>query len=195
MRTCKILLTLLLLFSGSALFSQVKYEREYRIRKEQFPAAALEEMAPFLEDVRRLRFYREIDSSRSSYEMKFRKVRLNYSVEFTPQGQLEDVEIEVRPVDIPDESWGRILEHLNTQYPKYRVRRIQQQYPRSAFPDVPSTLKNAFQNLLLPQIRYELIVQARTPEGPGQYEYLFDSEGGFLLKRKSLPPNYDHVLY
>ncbi len=179
---------------GPAL-AQVKQEREYRIRKNQFPEEAVLAMEPYLESARRLRYYREIDSARSSYEMKFKIRRLHYSVEFTPESRLEDAEVEIRPLDIPDATWESIQSHLQEKFGRYRVRKIQQQYPRGSFADTEATLRAAFQNLLLPEIRYELVVQARTDSGISQYEALYDSEGKLLKLRKALPPNYDHVLY
>lgn len=174
---------------------QIKHEREHRIRREQFPEAALEALQPYLDEARRLRFYREIDSNHRSFEAKFRIQRLQYSIEFTPEGELEDAEVDIKPVDIPRATWQAIQEHLGTSFGKFHVRKIQQQYPRPAFDSDDATLKAAFQNLLLPEIRYELVVQAKTESGVGQFEALYDSEGNILLLRKALPPNYDHVLY
>ncbi len=174
---------------------EIKYEREYRIRKSQFPEKARKLMEPYTDSARRIRYYREVDSNRSSYEMKFKLARLHYSVEFDPEGQLEDVEVTIKPVDLPDSSWKAIKDDLRMRFYKYKVRKIQQQYPRAAFPDDAATLRSAFQNLLLPEIRYELVIGARESSGYLDYELLYDAEGAFLNMRKSLPPNYDHVLY
>lgn len=195
MRRCKWAAVLLALLGLQSLSAQVKYEREYRIRKEQFPEAALEVLGSSLDDVRRLRFYREVDSNRRSFEMKFKKDRLHYSVEFTPEGVLEDVEVLIKPVDIPEESWSRIGAVLSDRFTRHKVRRIQQQYPRAAFDSDELTLRNAFQNLLLPELNYEIVVQGRTERGLMQYEALFDSDGKLLNIRKALPANYDHILY
>ncbi len=191
----RLFLLILFCFGLLPLQAQVKYEREYRIKKSQFPAEALELMKSYTEGARRVRFYREIDSNRSSYEIKFKLSRLNYSVEFNPQGILEDVEVRIQPVDLPESSWQAISRDLNQRFKNHKVRKIQQQYPREAFADDTTTLRNAFQNLLLPEIRYELIVRARESDGYLDYELLYDAEGHFLNLRKSLPPNYDHVLY
>ncbi len=177
------------------LSAQVKTEREYRIRKEQFPTAALELLGNRLDDVRRLRFYREVDSNRVSFEMKFKKDRLHYGVEFTPEGVLASIEVQIKPVDIPEDSWASVQAALSDRFTKFRVRRIRQQYPRAAFESDEQTLRNAFQNLLLPELRYELALQARTDQGQMQYLALFDSEGTLLSLRKALPANYDHILY
>ena len=46
-----------------------------------------------------------------------------------------------------------------------------------------------------PKINYELIVGGSTNSGFQDYEIQFDAEGNFISMRKSLPANYDHVLY
>ncbi len=187
---------ILILFSLSmAVRGQVKYEREFRILREQFPKSALASVSPYLDGVKKLKFYKEIDSNRRSYELKFKKDRLHYSVEFNEQEALEDVEVIIKPVDIPDQTWSTIQEHLGTSWPKYKVRKIQQQYPREAFSSDSETFEKAFQNLILPEIRYEIVVRGKTEDGYRDFELLYDANGELLLMRESLPPNYDHVLY
>ena len=186
---------LLFITLGTAANSQVKYEREFRILREQFPQASFESVEPYLDGVRKLRFYKEIDSSRRSYEIKFKKDRLHYSVEFNEQEALEDVEVIIKPVDIPEEAWTTITKDLDSKWSKYKVRKIQQQYPREAFTSDSETFQKAFQNLILPEIRYEIVVRGKTEDGYRDYELLYDATGDLLLIRESLPPNYDHVLY
>lgn len=185
----------LLLLLGFTAAAQVKSEREFRIRESQFPVTSLEKAKPYLEGVRRLRFYKEIDVDRVSYELKFKKARLHYSVEFSDSSELEAIEIRIKPVDIPEESWEAIGQHLLGSFRKFKVRKIQQQYRRDAFESDSATFRSAFQNLLLPEIRYELIVQAKAEEGYRDFEITYDARGNFIMKKKSLPPNYDHVLY
>ncbi|MGB5653935.1 MAG: hypothetical protein WBM56_08880 [Robiginitalea sp.] len=188
-------LTLLALIFCCFLSAQAKYEREFRIKTSQFPQASLEVAEPFMDGVRKLRFYKEIDSSRQSYEIKFKRGRLKYSVEFSDKDVLEDIEVGIAEVDIPKASFQAIEQYLEENFTKYKIRKIQQQYPRTAFASTEETFRNAFQNLILPEIRYELMVHAKTTEEYMDFEILFDSEGQFLNQRKSLPPNYDHVLY
>lgn len=194
MKRFKILLVLLFLGNG-ILFAQNKYEREYRIRKSQFPEKALNYISEKLEDAKRIRFYKETDSTKSSYEAKFKKDRLWYSVEFDKDGFLEDVEILIKPLDIPNESFEKIESYLSEYFLKYRIRRLQQQYPITEEESPEKTIKNAFQNLMLPSINYELIVSGKKEKTFEQFEILFDAKGNFVSIRKSLPPNYDHVLY
>ena len=79
---------LIIFFGVFSALAQEKYEREHRINKKQFPEKALNYIAENLEDAKRIRFYRETDSSKTSYEVKFKKDRLHYSVEFDKDGKL-----------------------------------------------------------------------------------------------------------
>lgn len=192
----KFRIMLILLFLGSGILpAQHKYERTYRIRKVQFPEKALDYISEKLKDIRRLRYYRETDSSKISYEAKFKKDRLWYTAEFNKEGVLENIEIQIKPVDIPDDSFVKIETYLRNSFAKHRVHKLKQQYLITDEESVETTIKNAFQNLMLPSINYELEVSAKKKKHYEQFEILFDFEGNFKSIRKSLPPNYDHVLY
>jgi hypothetical protein len=175
--------------------AQNKFEREYRIKKSEFPENAYAFISLELTGVKRLRFYKEVDSAKISYEAKFKKDNLFYSIEFDKEGLLEDVEIVITEVDIPNETFANITAFLDRKYPLYKIKKMQQQYPFTETTDIKSTLKNAFQNLILPSVNYELIVSAKTEEGRDDFEILFNKEGNFVSLRKLLPPNYDHILY
>ncbi len=179
-------------FCGTA---QNKYEREYRIKKSQFPQEAIKLISDKIDGVKRLKFYKETDSAKISFEAKFKKDRLWYSVEFDETGKLEDVEILVKEIDLPSATYEAILSYLGKSFSKYRIKKIQQQYPTTENEELDKTIENAFQNLILPSINYEFIIGGKKDREYFDYEILFDSEGNFVRIRKSLPPNYDHVLY
>lgn len=183
------------LFIGCAISAQNKQEREYRILKSQFPKKALAQIQEKLEDAKRIRFYKEIDIKKSSYEAKFKKDRLWYSIEFSENGELEDIQIVIKPIDIPEDVFLNITTYLKTNFTKYRIRKIQQQYSVNDLEDTETTIKNAFQNLMLPSINYELVIAVKKEKTYDQFDILFDAEGAFKNLQKLLPPNYDHVLY
>lgn len=191
----KIFSFLFIILCSLGSFAQNKYEREYRIRKDQFPPRAKALLDDNVTGVKRLKFYRETDSTKSSYEAKFKKDKLWYSMEFDVFGALEDIEITIQPVDIPSDALSQITEYFDTSFTSHRVKKIQQQYLASPKDNIKTTFRNAFQNLLLPSINYEIIVSGKEDKSYVEYEVLFDADGRFLNKRKRLPPNYDHVLY
>lgn len=195
MMKSSISLVLLIIFSSTPLLSQTRYEREHRIKRSQFPEQALQFIEDSLNNVRRLRFYKETDSSRTNFAAKFKKERLHYSMEFDKDGILENINLLVKEVDLPRDSFAQIRLYLDTSFLSYRIRKMQQQYRVRPGEAKESTLRNAFQNLLLPSVNYELIVVGKKEDGNNDYEILFGSEGDFISIRTSLPPNYDHILY
>jgi len=175
--------------------AQNKYERESRIKVEEFPDKSYTVIQDYLEDAKRVRFYQETDSVKKSFEAKFKKGRLHYSVEFDQNGILEDVEFQIKERDIPNDTWDTILYYLDKNHTKYRVKRIQQQYPVLENQSIEQTLHNAFQNLILPEVNYELVFVAKENKAYQEYEALFNADGQLIQLRKSYPSGYDYLLY
>ncbi|MBU3028138.1 hypothetical protein [Zobellia galactanivorans] len=189
------LLVFIFSFGTGTLFAQVKSEREHRIRKSQFPEKALMGIEEKLENARQIRFYKEIDSNEVSYKVKFKKDRLRYGIKFNNDSNIEDIEFEIKPVDIPNDSYSQIIAYLENNFEKYRVQKIQQQYLTEGN-DIDQSLKDAFQNLMLPSITYKFSVKGRkNGKDVEKFEIIFNAEGKLELIKKALPPNYDHILY
>lgn len=178
----------------STVSGQEKREQEYRITSSEFPKQAFSQVSPYLQDSKRIRFYKEIDGQKSSFEVKFKKDKLHYSVEFDPQGELEDVEFIIQKNDIPEDSWKTIKQYLDDEFGKVRIKRMQQQYPNDGT-QANKVLQDAFQNLILPYINYEIVFSTKGKKGFQTYEGLFNAKGESIGIRKSLPSNYDHILY
>ena len=193
MMRCNTITFLLLCFSCIVL-SQDKYEQEFRIKKSQFPNQAYTLVSEYLLHAKRIRFYQEIDSTKKSFEVKFKKDRIYYSIEFDEQGQLEDVEFRIKEKEIPDATWSKMDQYFKSHFSKLRIRKIQRQYPLHA-QDTAKTVRDAFQNLLLPYINYEIVFSAKKDKGFQTYEALFNATGDFISLRQSFSPSYDHVLY
>ncbi|WP_324025082.1 hypothetical protein QSV08_17970 [Maribacter sp. BPC-D8] len=182
------------LFSFQLGHSQYKNEREHRILKSQFPAAAIVNINENVSDFKRIKFYKETDSTIISYEAKLKKDKLWYGIEFDEEGTLEAIEILIKVTDIPNDTYDKITGYLNNNFAKYKIRKLKQQYP-SNNEAVGETFKNAFQNLILPSNNYQVVIADKTDKGSIDYEILFDADGNFKKSKTSLPPNYDHVLY
>ncbi len=186
-----ILLLLLPLFC----FSQTKNEKESRIKKSEFPENALATIEETLEGAKRIRFYTETDGDKSSYEVKLKKGRVFYSVEFDKEGMLEDIELTIKKVDIPGVVYRRIEQYLGAEFKRFKIKKIQQQYVRSDFENDEKTLFNAFQNLIIDSMNYEIVVAGKKDKAYTYFEFLFDSEGKMLLRRQIVKSGYEHVLY
>lgn len=189
----KFSLLLLLLISTLTCFSQIKLEREFRIKKSEFPSEALSLIKTKLTDAKKIKFYKEIDSSKVTFEAKFKKKRLWYSVEFNEQGHLQDIEVLIKSIDIPNDTFENATKYLDQNFEKYKIVKIQQQYP--VIENDEKTINNAFQNLMLPTVNYEIMINGKKEKNFEKFEILFDATGKFKSIRKSLPINYDHVLY
>lgn len=190
----KIPFLVIFLLGFNAIVGQNKYEKEVRISKSEFPSEAFDLVSPYMDNAKRIRFYKETDSLKQSFELKFKKGKLHYSVEFDIEGKLEDVEFIIQPTDVPELSWENIKAQLKRKFEKHRIRKIQQQYP-SQERNTEMVLKDAFQNLILPYINYELVFSTKETKGYQHYEALFDANGNLIRLRKSFPANYEHILY
>lgn len=189
------LLLITALFHYTTGIAQVKVEREHRIKKKQFPNTAHEFIREKLKDAKKIRFYKETDTTKITYTAKFKKDKLYYSVEFDESGNPEDIEILIKEVDVPRDSWSQITKFLKEKFDRYKIRKIQQQYPVTSNEAAETTLNNAFQNLLIPSLNYEIMVRGKIHDTHADFEILFGAEGDFIKMRESLPANYDHVLY
>ncbi len=177
------------------LLGQATYEREFRIKKSEFPQTARALVEEDVMGARRIRYYKEIDSVIVRFIVQFKKERLLYKLVFGSSGDMEDIKLLVKEVDVPEEVFESMSKHIGKDFRRYKIRILYQQYPVTGKREIKTVMRDAFQNLLLPYIQYELLVSCRTDPGREEYIYLFDADGSFISRRKSLPPNYDHVLY
>ncbi len=183
------------LFMSSMAMAQIKLEREHRVKKSQFPVNGRLFMESKIGPVKKLRYYKEVDSSTIHYTSKFKKDRLHYGVHFSEDGQFQKVDITVKEIDIPQDSWENITFLLEQHFTKYRIKKILQQYKVTKDQPEAATLKKAFQNLILPDMTYMVWAKGKTDDKCQEYRILFDAEGNLLHFKKALPPNYDHILY
>lgn len=175
--------------------AQNKVERQHRIKKSQFPNEALSTVEKANQDIKRLKFYREVDTATSSYTAKFKKARLFYEMAFNKEGELKTVAFKVKQVDIPEESFQRITDYLMQHFEKSKIQKMLQSYPLEGEGNDENAIKVAFQNLMVPSMRYTLLVRGKNEGKSADYKVLFDAEGKFKEMKKSLPANYDRVLY
>jgi len=159
------------------------------------PIASLKLLEDSIAYGKRFRYYKETDTTENRYSSKFKKDRLWYIMNFNDSGTLIHIEIIVRPLDIPSDALAAIENYLSNNFTTYRVKEIRQQYQTTETESLEKTLRNAFQNLLLPDLHYNFIIRGKKTNQKIDYEVLFDAEGRFKTISQRLPPNYDRILY
>ena len=108
-----------------AVNGQVKYEQESRLRVEEVPLAA----RAFIQQVdtgRKVKWYYEENLEGNSVEAKFKRNCQRYSVEFDTLGNIQDVEIEVKPQALSPALQQKLLLTRDSLYQRYTMRKIQQ---------------------------------------------------------------------
>jgi len=175
-------------FSG---VSQEKEERELKIGLNDFPNSAQTIIRERV-FVKRIKFYKEIDGNKLSYEAKFKYRNYQYSLEFSETGTIEDIEIKIKEKELPESALANIEDYLDNNFDKFKLRKIQMQYLNSSFTDV---INAAFEKMESDKINYEIIVEYKKDRQIGLLEVTFNSKGQFLKKRDVKRSSYEHVLY
>ncbi|MGB5941822.1 MAG: hypothetical protein WBG71_02990 [Leeuwenhoekiella sp.] len=174
-------------FSVGTFAQKTKQERERGIDQNEMPPAALQ----FLEEMpftpKRQKFYLEQDGDSRSYESKFKHNKTKYSVEFNPEGQLEDIEVIVEDDFLGDAVFGKIETYLENNFARHKTEKIQAQY-------LPPDQTAAF-DLKIPN-NYEMIVATKNDKNKLQkFEMTFNAQGNFISSRKIERRSYDFLLF
>lgn len=172
-------------------FSQVKYEKESRIRSSEVPQAALEFVRPYFH-AKKVRWYFEENLNGNSIEAKVRQRGSLFSIEFDTAGVIQDVEKLIRYKDIPETARRQISIDLDKRFEKYHVQRVQRQYS-GELNDVGQVFTGESPNTLLPHL-FEIVVRGRD-ESWEMFEFHYASDGTFLDVSSILVKNSDHLEY
>lgn len=176
-------------------FSQVKNEKEERITPHEFPGLPLKYFNTIAEKVNYLKFYRETDGSKTSYEAKFKYNKQHYSIEFDSIGKLEDIEIVIKEKDIPKSTLEKISGHYEKHFKKVRFIKIQKQFVNTTkrtdkqFIDFVLRKPNNKHN------HFEIIAEIKTKKRHELRELTFDKNGVFEKSRIVTSSSYEHALY
>ncbi|MRI01890.1 hypothetical protein GH721_15210 [Kriegella sp. EG-1] len=189
---------ILLLFTIFVCFScvaQTKIERQHRIKKSQFPTNAIETLTANSSDIKRVKYYQEIDTTQKTFTAKFKKSRLFYEMDFTTTGVFKSASFKIQAVDIPEDSYLKMSNYLSNNFENVKVQKMLQVYLMQTGQRVEKVIKNTFQNLMIPNMNYKLLVRGKLNKKKTDIEILFDASGNFIDQKELLPPNYDRILY
>ena len=187
-----------LFFLSSFTVAQVKYEKEERIPIDDLPSV-VQALLPQLQfNAKRIRYYREFDGDKESYEVKFQKHGTHFSIEFSQDGSLEDIEMLIKKSDLP----SSVMTSLNDTFPRCKLTRIQKQFVHPKDADPANTLRivlsdhhDALNHKLIDEANYEIEAQCVTKNGLQKKELLFSSGGKLLSTRTIIAEADDHIIY
>jgi len=182
------MLTLLALPS----LAQLKYERETRIKRGDVPKDALN----FIDSLNfgsRIKWYKEIGLETIAYEAKTKSAGKRYSIKFLQDGSLVDVEIEVKPNELPDETYSAITKYLANKHNKYSIEKIQIQYTGE-----PSIILEFLQGKRSDsdlKKNYEIVISSKVDRTYTMLEYLFSSKGEFIHELQIVLNRTENIVY
>ncbi len=176
-------------YVGSA---QNKFEKEIRIKVETVPQDALV-FVDSLHFNKRVKWYKEIGIDRTSIEAKTKYKGKKYSIEFSRDGVLEDIEVNIKWEFIPNLMRSRMKQALESRYAKYKVEKAQIQYIGN--PDKQISYINDGIHLEELTINYEVVIHAKIDRAYKKFELLFSSDGELLESAEIVLRNSDNIEY
>jgi len=180
---------------SSFCFSQVKNEREERIPISEFPKVAQSYFNVISQNVKYLKFYKETDGDKQSFEAKFKIKKLYYSVEFDTLGKLEDIEIVIKKKHIPKNIIKEISKYFDKNFRKARLIKIQKQYVNYTKKTDKQFIQQIVDNPNDKHTHFEIIAEIKTKEIHELREFTFDKNGIFKKSRLVTSSSYEHALY
>ncbi len=181
-----------LLLVASDASGQKKYEREYRLKKDEVPAAAAAFVAS-MNFTGKVKWYYEENLIGNSVEAKLKHDKKKYSIEFDTSGNFQDIEVAADFSDIPEAIRNQMKTRLDSMYEKHSVKKVQVQYSGkiSSFSDFLST-----ENLdKVYKMKYEIIVSGKENKEWGLYEITFDTQGIIEHIAQIISRNTDNLEY
>ncbi len=190
----RILITLVVFFLFTQALGQEKRERQKKIKPHQMPSGTLELLRQSMPDLKKVRYYEETDGDHLSYEAKFLIQKRFFSVEFSKEGLLEDVEVKISYKNLSSPLRNQIEHYLKQESEIFKVIKAQKQYKHTGA-DPQTTLVIALHEGESEAIFFELEVDMNKGKGWSSYEILFDRNGRFVSKRRIVTRSLDNLLY
>ncbi|WP_299366086.1 hypothetical protein [Winogradskyella sp.] len=188
-------LLFVLLCFGQLVLGQTKNEKEKRIKLSAFPITAQNIIETLPKHCKRINFYKETDGEKLSFEAKFKYKGKRYSLEFSDQGLIEDLEVLTKFKAVETSIKTRIKDYFKSSYTKHKVIKVQEQYvfdsqfePSQFITQVLSQDSGIVPN-------FEIIAEVKANKQRHLREFTFNKDGALLSFKTINPTSYEHVLY
>lgn len=189
-------LLLFTLSTSSFLMAQeVKDEVENSINRNEMPAAAIDVLNEFWNEQTDIDYYRETDGDTVTFEAKLDWQGYQYSIEFSDDGKLLDVEQLIEFDELLKSVRENIINTMENEFSRYRMTRIQRQFITTEDDEddedyLDDVLEKDMEDLL---IRYEIEVEGQNRRELGSFELLFDSSGELIQRRRMARRSIDNI--
>lgn len=174
------------------LHAQEKYEKESRISYKYVPTDAKK----YIDSINinsKIKWYLEENLNNKNYEAKFKRNSIKYSIEFNESGKIIDVEINIKSSQITDSIIKLINKQFKNDCNKYKILKIQIQYPGISAKLFSKIYHNTIYDTL--HKNYEIVVKCKSDNEVKLYEYLYDNNGKVLIKKEIIFKNSSHLEY
>lgn len=168
-----------------------KMEREFRIAQTDFPEEALEFLNQMDLPLKKVKWLKEVQENRTSFEAKIKVDKFLYSIEFDSLGRLEDVEKMVKFNRLPPDIQSVLKQSLQGQLGKYKIVKTQIQ-----FTEVNS--EKAVLNELSAEnstIKYEIELFTKRDASKRLMEYLLSNTGEILSSQEVILRSSENLTY
>lgn len=192
MKNYKIALLIFLIVLPFNLAGQIKYEREYDLKKENVPAMAIIFMDSCCPNSK-VKWYGEESLKGKTIEAKINYKGSLYSIEFDTSGYIQDVEKKIGLHDISQNARLAIVNKLDSVFSKHKIDKIQVQWVGSN--EALYELIEKSNSTLPHTINYEIVVNGKKEKSKKMYEILFSMDGNILSVSEIVQRNTDNLDY
>lgn len=180
----------------SAFSQSEKNEIERSVNRNDMPDKVLSLIDEFWPNLRGIKYYEQTDGDETTYEVKLEWQGDQYSIEFSTDGAVQDVEKLIDFEDIPESTRAVITRDLEGQFNKYRLTRIQIQFLAADEDDeddsdfIDDILEEDADDY---EIRYEIELDGENRRELGSFEMLYDESGTLIEKRRIVRRSLDNI--
>lgn len=174
----------------TSVFSQYKFEKEYRIDTENVPAIALQ----FITNcsfTKKVKWYKEESQDGISFEAKTKYQKHKFSIEFDTTGHILDVEKKLKTKQLSSSNQNVIEKALSASFEKYKIVKLQEQWTGNEETLLELIQKNESSGLY--QVRYEIVVKGKKDGSKNLYEVLLDTTAKVLNISKIIERPTDNL--
>lgn len=172
-------------------FSQVKYEKESRIKRNEVPVKALNFIDTCFVSKNVYWVYETNLNNNHSIEAKTKHLGEKFSIEFDTLGNIQDVELDIELIDILEKTRLEIIKNIEKEFSKFKFKEIQIQWlgnHKAQFELIKTrkTNENHTQN-------YEIVIVGNKNKKHSYFELLFNNDGQLLKEVEIIENNNDNL--